>query len=61
MIEAGVPDFVSVSFTGIVAPAQTPPDIVNKLNAAIGQALGKRQDPRGARSPCGAKPAAIAR
>jgi tripartite-type tricarboxylate transporter receptor subunit TctC len=39
MIEAGVPDFVSVSFTGIVAPARTPPDIVNKLNAAIGQAL----------------------
>ena len=39
MIEAGVPDFVSVSFTGIVAPARTPPDVVNKLNAAIGQAL----------------------
>jgi tripartite-type tricarboxylate transporter receptor subunit TctC len=39
MIEAGVPDFVSVSFTGIVAPAQTPPDIVNKLNLAIKQAL----------------------
>jgi tripartite-type tricarboxylate transporter receptor subunit TctC len=39
MIEAGVPDFVSVSFTGIVAPARTPADIVNRLNAAIGQAL----------------------
>lgn len=39
MIEAGVPAFVSVSFTGIVAPARTPPDLVNKLNAAIRQAL----------------------
>jgi len=39
MIEAGVPDFVSVSFTGVVAPAATPPDIVQKLNAAINQVL----------------------
>jgi tripartite-type tricarboxylate transporter receptor subunit TctC len=43
MIEAGVPDFVSVSFTGIVAPARTPPDVVNKLNAAIGQALASNK------------------
>jgi tripartite-type tricarboxylate transporter receptor subunit TctC len=39
MIEAGVSDFVSVSFTGIAAPAGTPPEIVNKLNAVINQAL----------------------
>jgi tripartite-type tricarboxylate transporter receptor subunit TctC len=39
MIEAGVPDFVSVSFTGIVAPARTPADIVSKLNAAINDSL----------------------
>jgi tripartite-type tricarboxylate transporter receptor subunit TctC len=39
MIEAGVPDFVSVSFTGIAAPAGTPPEIVSKLNAAVNQAL----------------------
>ncbi len=39
MIEAGVPDFVSVSFTGIAAPAGTPPEIVSRLNAAINQAL----------------------
>jgi tripartite-type tricarboxylate transporter receptor subunit TctC len=39
MIEAGVSDFVSVSFTGIAAPAGTPPEIVNKLNTAINQAL----------------------
>lgn len=39
MIEAGVPDFVSVSFTGIAAPAGTPAEVVKKLNAAINQAL----------------------
>jgi tripartite-type tricarboxylate transporter receptor subunit TctC len=43
MIEAGVPDFVSASFTGVVAPAGTPPDIVEKLNLAIGQALQSAQ------------------
>jgi tripartite-type tricarboxylate transporter receptor subunit TctC len=43
MIEAGVPDFVSVSFTGIAAPAGTPPDVVQKLNAAINQALQSDQ------------------
>ena len=35
MIEAGVPDFVSISFTGVVATAATPTAIVNKLNEAI--------------------------
>ena len=39
MIEAGVPDFVSVSFTGIVAPAGTPPAIVTQLNAAIVESM----------------------
>ena len=39
MREAGIPDFVSVSFTGVVAPAGTPPDIVTKLNAAINESL----------------------
>lgn len=43
MIEAGVPDFVSVSFTGMVAPAGTPPGIVGKLNLAINQALESDQ------------------
>jgi tripartite-type tricarboxylate transporter receptor subunit TctC len=38
MVEAGVPDFVSVSFTGVVAAAATPPAILNKLNAAINEA-----------------------
>ena len=39
MIESGVPDFVSASFTGVVAPAGTPADIVNRLNAAINEGL----------------------
>lgn len=39
MIEAGIPDFTSVSFTGVVAPAGTPPAIVEQLNAAINESL----------------------
>ncbi|MEA2949183.1 MAG: hypothetical protein QOI40_4513, partial [Alphaproteobacteria bacterium] len=39
MIEAGVPDFTSVSFTAVVAPAGTPTTIVDKLNAAINESL----------------------
>jgi tripartite-type tricarboxylate transporter receptor subunit TctC len=39
MIEAGVSDFVSVSFTGLVAPAGTPPAIVTKLNEAANASL----------------------
>jgi tripartite-type tricarboxylate transporter receptor subunit TctC len=39
MIEAGVPDYVVTSFFGVVAPAGTPPDIVDKLNRAINTAL----------------------
>lgn len=43
MIEAGVPDFVSVSFTGIAAPAATPRPIVDRLNREIMKALGSKQ------------------
>ncbi len=39
MIEAGVPDFVSLSFTGLVAPAGTPAEIVAKLTAAANDSL----------------------
>ena len=39
MIEAGVADFTSVSFTGVVAPAGTPGAIVDRLNAAINAGL----------------------
>ena len=39
MIEAGVPGFVSVSFTGLVAPVGTPEAIIRKLNAAANESL----------------------
>jgi tripartite-type tricarboxylate transporter receptor subunit TctC len=39
MIESGVDGFVGSSWTGIVAPAGTPPQIVARLNAEINAAL----------------------
>ena len=36
---AGMPGFETGSFQGIVAPANTPPEIVNKLHATITQVL----------------------
>ena len=39
MIESGLPDFVSVSFTGVVAPAGTPAPVVARLNAVINDTL----------------------
>lgn len=39
MIESGLPDFIGDSWTGIAAPASTPPEIIDKLNAAINAAL----------------------
>jgi tripartite-type tricarboxylate transporter receptor subunit TctC len=39
MIEAGIPDYQVTSFFGVVAPAATPPEIVDKLNRAINAAL----------------------
>src|SRR5262249_11771867 len=39
MVEAGIPDFVSVSFTGLVAPAGTPAEIIARLNAAANDSL----------------------
>jgi len=41
LIEDGLPDFVALTFTGIVAPAATPPAIVARLNGAINQALAE--------------------
>jgi tripartite-type tricarboxylate transporter receptor subunit TctC len=43
LIEAGLPDFVALTFTGIVAPAGTPPAVVARLNGAINQALADPQ------------------
>jgi tripartite-type tricarboxylate transporter receptor subunit TctC len=39
MTEGGVPDFVTGSWTGILAPAGTPKEIIGKLNAGINNAL----------------------
>jgi tripartite-type tricarboxylate transporter receptor subunit TctC len=39
LIEGGLPDFVALTFTGVLAPAATPPAIVAKLNGAINEAL----------------------
>ena len=39
MIESGLPDFVASSWTGIVAPAATPKDIIGKLNAEVNAGL----------------------
>ena len=39
MIESGVPGFVADSWIGVLAPAATPPDIVDKLNTAINAGL----------------------
>ncbi|HEY2136357.1 MAG TPA: tripartite tricarboxylate transporter substrate binding protein [Xanthobacteraceae bacterium] len=38
LIEGGLPDFVALTFTGVMAPGGTPPAIVARLNAAINQA-----------------------
>ena len=38
MIESGFPGFWSTSWTGLLAPAKTPRDIVLKINAAVNEA-----------------------
>jgi tripartite-type tricarboxylate transporter receptor subunit TctC len=39
VIESGLAGFTSYSWTGILVPAGTPPEIVDRLNAAINQGL----------------------
>jgi tripartite-type tricarboxylate transporter receptor subunit TctC len=39
VIESGIPDFVTSFWTGVLAPAGTPPDVVNRLNAVLTQGL----------------------
>jgi len=39
MIESGYPNFVTVAWTGLLAPAHTPEPIIAKLNTAINQGL----------------------
>jgi tripartite-type tricarboxylate transporter receptor subunit TctC len=56
MMEAGIPDYEVTSFFGVVAPAATPMDIVDKLNRAINAAL-RTPDMRTAFANLGAQPA----
>jgi tripartite-type tricarboxylate transporter receptor subunit TctC len=39
MIESGVPDYVMLTYIGVVAPAGTPPSVVGMLNARINDSL----------------------
>jgi tripartite-type tricarboxylate transporter receptor subunit TctC len=39
MIESGVPDYVVLTYIGVVAPAGTPGTMVNRLSAAINASL----------------------
>jgi tripartite-type tricarboxylate transporter receptor subunit TctC len=39
MIEGGLPDFIASSWTGIMAPAGTPKDVLARLNAEVNAAL----------------------
>jgi tripartite-type tricarboxylate transporter receptor subunit TctC len=39
MVESGYPNFVSTSWTGLLAPAHTPQAIIDKLNTAINEGL----------------------
>jgi tripartite-type tricarboxylate transporter receptor subunit TctC len=42
-MEEGVPDFVVSTFTGVMAPAGTPPAIVAKLNGAVNTVLAQSE------------------
>jgi tripartite-type tricarboxylate transporter receptor subunit TctC len=35
MIEGGIPDFVSMSFAGLMAPTSTPGEIMRRLNQEL--------------------------
>jgi tripartite-type tricarboxylate transporter receptor subunit TctC len=39
MIESGFPDFSTSAWTGLLAPAGTPPDVIAKLNGAVNASL----------------------
>lgn len=52
MIEAGVPDFEVSAWYMILAPKSTPPDVLQKLNAAFNQAI-KDPDVAGKLAPQG--------
>lgn len=41
MLEAGVPDFVIDSWAALFAPANTPPEVISKLNGAVRQVIAQ--------------------
>jgi tripartite-type tricarboxylate transporter receptor subunit TctC len=43
MIEAGYPGFSSTSWTGLLAPAKTPPEIIASLNTQVNTALASTE------------------
>ena len=43
MIEGGLPDFVSMSFTGLVAPAGTAPAIVKQISDVLQPGLASAE------------------
>ncbi len=55
MIESGFPGFVTTSWTGVLAPAGTPPEVVSLLNAKLNEAL-KSADLRATLKKLGAAP-----
>ncbi len=42
LVESGFPEFVIDAWTGVVAPAGTPPEIIARLNAAINEGLASQ-------------------
>ena len=47
VVEAGYPKLQAPFWLGVVAPAGTPPDIIDKLNAAFRESLAPRRRARG--------------
>ncbi len=39
LAEAGVKNFEALAYWGVIAPAKTPPDLVNRMNAEVQKAL----------------------
>lgn len=56
MVEAGVPNFVATSWLGLAAPAGTPKEVINKINAAANEVL-RRPDVKASLAKQGMEPA----
>jgi tripartite-type tricarboxylate transporter receptor subunit TctC len=58
MIEAGVPDFISIGWYGVVAPGGMPPELVRRYSSEINRIL-KLPDVRAKIESIGAEPGAL--